>query len=178
MNLLDHLLKSIKHKMKRKTSERGKNKMKKLVITFLSVTICVCSITLIYAEDIKRKGSEMGKDLMGALNVMAYGYSVKVFINGVDIGIKGGKSEGFRLFGKEHSMAQQLPEDMKNLACLKAGENEIKVDYQRMKDVDSTGLTVELKSEEQFTSDENLFYFHEDPDKNDEPKSITKKFNL
>ena len=152
--------------------------MKKLVKLFLIVTVFVFSITLVNAGNIKGKELGMGKDLMGVINVMAYGYSVKVFINGVDIGITGGKSESLRLFGKEHSMAPQLPEDMKNLACLKAGENEIKVEYQRMKDVDSTGLTVELKSEEQFSSDENLFYFREEPDKNGETKSITKKFNL
>jgi len=120
----------------------------------------------------------MEKELMCVINVMAYGYSVKVFINSVDIRIKGGKSESARLFGKEHSMAQQLPEDMKYLVCLKAGENEIILEYQRMKDDDSTGLTVELKSEEQFTSEESLISFSEDPDKNGETKSITKKFNL
>ncbi|MBW2144774.1 MAG: hypothetical protein JRG75_10320 [Deltaproteobacteria bacterium] len=152
--------------------------MKKLQKIFLIISVFVCSVTLLYAENIKRKESSMGKDLMGVINVMAYGYSVKVFINSVDIGIRGGKSESFRLFGKEHSMAPRLPEDMKHLACLKPGENEIKIEYQRMKDVDSTGLTVELKSEEQFTSDENLINFREDPDKNGEPKSITKKFNL
>jgi hypothetical protein len=152
--------------------------MKKFQKIFLIISVFSCSITLLYAENIKRKESAMGKDLMGVINVMAYGYSVKVFINSVDIGIRGGKSESKRLFGTEHSMVSKLPEDMKNLACLKAGENEIKVEYQRMKDVDSTGLTVELKSEEQFTSDESLINFREDPDKNGEPKSITKKFNL
>jgi hypothetical protein len=151
--------------------------MKKLQKIFLIVSLFVCSAALLSAENIKKEAS-MGKDLMGVINVMAYGYSVKVFINSVDIGIKGGKSESLRLFEKEHSMAPQLPEDMKKLACLKTGENEIKVEYQRMKDVDSTGLTVELKSEEQFTSDENLINFREDPGKNGEPKSITKKFNL
>jgi len=152
--------------------------MKKLQKIFLIILVFGYSVTLLYAENIKRKESSMGKDLMGVINVMAYGYSVKVFINSVDIGINGGKSESKRLFGTEHSMVSKLPEDMKNLACLKAGENEIKVEYQRMKDVDSTGLTVELKSEEQFTSDESLINFREDPDKNGEPKSITKKFNL
>ena len=152
--------------------------MKKLQKIFLIILLFVCSAALLYAENIKKKEASMGKDLMGVINVMAYGYSVKVFINSVDIGIKGGKSESLRLFGKEHSMAPQLSEDMKKLACLKTGENEIKVEYQRMKGIDSTGLTVELKSEEQFTSDEYLINFREDPDKDGEPKSIAKKFNL
>ena len=152
--------------------------MKELKKIFLIISVFVCSATLLYAENIKRKEYSMGKDLMGVVNVMAYGYSVKVFINSVDIGIRGGKSESKRLFGTEHSMVSKLPEDMKNLACLKAGENEIKVEYQRMKDVDSTGLTVELKSEEQFTSDESLINFREDPDENYESRSMTESFDM
>lgn len=75
-------------------------------------------------------------------------------------------------------MVPRLPEDMKHLACLKAGQNEIKVDYQRLKDADSTGLTVELKSAEQFTTDEHLFYFREEPDRSSEPRSFTESFNM
>jgi hypothetical protein len=120
----------------------------------------------------------MTKEIIGAIDVMAYGYNVKIFINGIDIGIKGGKSESARLFGKEHSMVPRLPEDMKHLACLKAGQNEIKVDCQRLKDVDSTGLTIELRSAEQFATDDHLFYFHEEPDRNGRPRSITESFNM
>ena len=120
----------------------------------------------------------MEKELMCVINVMAYGYSVKVFINSVDIRIKGGKSESARLFGKEHSMAQQLPEDMKYLVCLKAGENEIILEYQRMKDDDSTGLTVELKSEEQFTSEESLISFSEDALQPSTNYQMSTRFNL
>lgn len=32
----------------------------------------------------------MNKEIMGAIDVMAYGYNVKIFINGIDIGIRGG----------------------------------------------------------------------------------------
>ena len=78
----------------------------------------------------------MERDLIGSIEVMAYGYNVAVLINGVDIGIKGGKSESKRLFGTDHSMVSKLPEDMKNLACLKMGANEIRVDYQKLQDVD------------------------------------------
>jgi hypothetical protein len=41
-----------------------------------------------------------------------------------------GKSESKRLFGTDHSMMSKLPEEIKNLACLKMGANEIRVDYQ------------------------------------------------
>lgn len=120
----------------------------------------------------------MGKDLAGAIDVMAYGYNVVVLINGVDLGIMGGKSESKRLFGTDHSMMSELPEEMKNLACLKAGVNEIQVDYQRLQDVDSTGLTIELRSAEQFGTDECLFHFREDPDKKYESTSMTESFDM
>jgi hypothetical protein len=63
----------------------------------------------------------MSEDLMAAIDVMAYGYEVSVSINGIDIGVRGGKSESKRLFGVNHSMVSQLPEQMKNLVCLKSG---------------------------------------------------------
>ncbi|MCP4368586.1 MAG: hypothetical protein GY797_10815 [Deltaproteobacteria bacterium] len=75
-------------------------------------------------------------------------------------------------------MVSRLPEEMKHLACLKAGQNEIKVDYQRLKDIDSTDLTVELRSAEQFTTDEHLFYFREEPDRNGEQRSFTESFKM
>jgi len=120
----------------------------------------------------------MTEEIMGSIDVMAYGYNVKVFINGIDIGIKGGKSESERLFGKEHSMVPRLPEDMKHLACLIVGQNEIKVDYQKLKDVDSTGLTIELRSAEQFATDDHLFYFRKEPDRSDVSRSITESFHM
>ena len=120
----------------------------------------------------------MEKDLAGAIDVMAYGYNVAVLINGVDIGMRGGKSESKRLFGTNHSMISELPEEMKNLACLKVGLNEIQVDYQRLQDVDSTGMTIELRSEEQFGTDECRFHFHEEPGENYESRSMTESFDM
>ena len=120
----------------------------------------------------------MEKDLIGAIEVMAYGYNVVVLINGVDIGIRGGKSESKRLFGRDHSMASKLPEEMKNLACLKAGVNEIQVDCQRLQDVDEPPLTIELRSEEQFGTDECLFHFRDEPNENYESKSMTESFDM
>ena len=125
-----------------------------------------------------RKEPTMGIDLAGAIDVMAYGYKVAVLINGVDIGIMGGKSESKRLFGTDHSMVSKLPDEMKSLACLKMGANEIRVDYQRLQDVDSTGLTVELRSAEQFGTDECRFRFREEPDENYESKSMTESFDM
>ena len=120
----------------------------------------------------------MGKELMGAMDVMAYGYKVTVSINGIDVGITGGRSQSARLLGTDHPMVSSLPEELKHLACLKEGANEIQVDYQRLKDEDSTGLTIELRSEEQFGTDECLFSFHEEPDAGDESGSVTKSFDM
>jgi len=120
----------------------------------------------------------MEKDLAGAIEVMAYGYNVVVSINGVDIGIKGGKSESKRLFGTDHSMMSKLPDDMKKLACLKMGANESRVDYQGLQDLDSPPLTIELRSEQQFGTDECLFHFRDEPDENYESKSMTKSFDM
>ena len=147
-------------------------------IILLICIIISLGLYLSESKSFQEGGSKMTKEIMGAIDVMAYGYNVKIFINGVDIGIGGGKSESARLFGKEHSMVSRLPEDMKHLACLQAGQNEIKVDYQSLKDVDSTGLTVELRSAEQFTTDEHLFYFREEPDKNGGQRSFIESFNM
>ena len=73
-------------------------------------------------------------------------------------------------------LIRALPEEMKHLACLKSGANEIRVDYERLKDEDSTGLTIEIKSEKQFTTDECAFRLREDPDDGDGPKSVTESF--
>jgi hypothetical protein len=120
----------------------------------------------------------MSEDVMAAIDVMAYGYKVTVWINGIDIGVQGGKSESKRLFGANHSMVSELPEQLKNLACLKSGENELKIEYKRLKDEGSTGLTVEVKSEEQFANDEHVFFHREDPNENYDLKSITGKFKV
>ena len=89
-----------------------------------------------------------------------------------------GKSESKRLFGTDHSMMSKLPEEMKNLACLKMGANEIRVDYQGLQDVDSPPLTIELSSEQQFGTDECLFHFREEPNENYESRSMTKSFDM
>ncbi len=55
---------------------------------------------------------------------MGYGYTVKVTINGVDIGMKGGQSESKRLFNTDHPMASEAtPEIRAQLFVLKSGEN-------------------------------------------------------
>jgi len=119
----------------------------------------------------------MTKDLMAAITVLSYGYDVSVLINGSDIGITGGTSESFRLFGKNHTMATQLPEDMKNLVCLKRGTNEITFTFTRTGREENEHLTLELKSKEQFVNEEFLVYFNDETEAGSE-NSVTKTFTL
>ncbi len=120
----------------------------------------------------------MSKDIMAAISVMAYGYHVNVLINEIDVGIKGGKSESLRLFSKEHSMLSDLPENMKKLACLQPGDNEIKIEYKRIIGETSTGMTVELRSEEQFDNDEFLVNYRTEPDDTNGAANVIEKFIL
>jgi hypothetical protein len=119
----------------------------------------------------------MADELMAALDVMAYGYKVTVKVNGVDLGFEGGKSESKRLFGADDPMVEQLPPEMKNLACLKSGKNQIEVDYKRTEE-DSTGLTVELRSAEQSGTTECTFRLREEPDAAEASKSVKDSFDL
>ena len=120
----------------------------------------------------------MSEELMAVIDVMAYGYDVSVSINGLDIGIHGGKSESKRLLGEDDPMASRLPADMKNLACLKSGENELEIVYKRLTDEDFGPMTIEVKSAEQFENDEHAFFLREDTDDIDKPKNVTGKFSL
>ncbi len=98
----------------------------------------------------------MADELMAGLDVMAYGYEVTVIINGIDVGVKGGKSESLRFFGAEK--AEGLPPEYKKLACLKEGQNEISVKYKKVPDAKMPSLTINLSTEEQFKKGEHLFY--------------------
>jgi len=120
----------------------------------------------------------MTEELMAVINVMAYGYETSVAINGLDMSIAGGQSESKRLLGQDDPMASQLPTEMKNLACLKSGENEVEVTYKRVGDEVSSGLSIEVKSEEQFRNDEHVFLHKGDPGQDAESKTVTGKFNL
>ena len=83
-------------------------------------------------------------DVMATFSCMAYGYVVKVRVNGSDIGVTGGKSEGKRLFNADHSMASQMPADMrKQLAVLKEGANRFEIEFKKSGGANDS-LTIEL----------------------------------
>lgn len=87
-------------------------------------------------------------EYMAVLAVMGYGYTVKVSVNGADVGIKGGKSENRRLFNTDHEMAVQAPPAIraKNFV-LKPGENRIAVEYVKVDQNSSDTLEVKLELE-------------------------------
>ena len=87
-------------------------------------------------------------EYMAVLAVMGYGYTVKVSINGVDTGVKGGKSENRRLFNQDHEMAKQaLPAIRAQNFVLKPGENRIAVEYAKTDQKSSDTLEIKLELE-------------------------------
>lgn len=68
-----------------------------------------------------------------ALSCMAYGYEVKVRINGTDIGIKGGKSESRRLLSPSDEMVPELAPAMRaQTVVLEDGANRIEIEFKKV----------------------------------------------
>lgn len=66
----------------------GSTATRKLAAGALFAMAVLCALTL----------ASVVADVAGVLSVDAYGYSVTVRVNGVDVGTKGGMSGGYRLF--------------------------------------------------------------------------------
>jgi hypothetical protein len=87
-------------------------------------------------------------ELMATLSVMGYGYKVKVMVNGADIGIEGGKSEGRRLFNMSHAMAAKAtPAIRQKNFVLVPGANEFVLEYAKIDPKSSDQLEVTLEAE-------------------------------
>jgi hypothetical protein len=76
----------------------------------------------------------MAKEFDAALNVMGYDRDVTIKINGVHLRkIKGGQSHSVRLFlvndPKIKTLPPELQASMKELFCLKEGENTIEISF-------------------------------------------------
>jgi len=95
----------------------------------------------------------MGKNRTCVVNCVAHGYHLKVEVNGIDIGIKGGKDETKRIFADESPVTPQLPKHLKNLACIRRGENHFKVTFTRLTKRKDAKLMVELKRASQIGTD-------------------------
>jgi hypothetical protein len=109
----------------------------------------------------------MNRDLNAILTVLAQGYDVTIEINGIDTGIRGGKSESLKLFGMQSPMVPFLPGDMKNQICLQDGKNTLTAHCKRVTENAAPELVIELKAREQFVNGGNLISLKEkiDPGK-------------
>ncbi|HSH91670.1 MAG TPA: hypothetical protein VK996_16920 [Ramlibacter sp.] len=86
-------------------------------------------------------------ELMAALSVMGYGYKVQVLVNGADVGVEGGKSEGRRLFNKGHEMAAKAAPAMraKNFVLV-PGANQVTIDYAKLDPKSNDALEVTFEA--------------------------------
>src|SRR3989344_1206651 len=87
----------------------------------------------------------MKKDISATLSCWGYGYDGKVIINGIDIGIKGGKSESKRLFLLDNPMISKATGDLKKLFCLKAGKNKVHIECSKTSSSQSDKFEVSLE---------------------------------
>src|SRR5512145_2692533 len=94
----------------------------------------------------------MAKEFDASLNVMGYDRNVTVKINGVQISrITGGQSQSARLFLADDPLLKTLPADrqekMKELFCLKKGENIIEIGFSQKGEPKSpSSFTVSIDS--------------------------------
>jgi len=94
----------------------------------------------------------MAKEFDASINVMGYDRNVTVKINGVHISrITGGQSQSARLFLADDPMIKQAPADrqqkMKELFCLKQGENTIEIIFsQKGQPASPSSMTVSINS--------------------------------
>jgi hypothetical protein len=71
-------------------------------------------------------------ELNAVLSVTGDGYAVRVLVNGVDVGVTGGKSQSMRLFNKGHPYAAKAsPQVRARNFVLVPGENEFVIEFSR-----------------------------------------------
>ena len=86
-------------------------------------------------------------ELNAVLSVMGYGHKVSVLVNGVDVGITGGKSQSMRLFNKGHPWSVKASPQMRaRNFVLVPGENEFVIEFAREAG-SKERLTVTLEAE-------------------------------
>jgi hypothetical protein len=119
----------------------------------------------------------MQRELNAILTVLAVGYDVTIEINGMNIGVKGQKSESIKLFGKKNPTVTVLPEDMKNQICLIEGNNSISVTCKRIDEKSSPELTIEVQARDLFVNGATNFCKKEKINVGEE-KSFTDIFSV
>ena len=86
-------------------------------------------------------------ELNAVLSVMGYGHKVTVLVNGVDVGVSGGKSQSMRLFNKGHPWsAKASPQMRARNFVLVPGENEFVIEFSR-EPGSKDRLTITLEAE-------------------------------
>jgi hypothetical protein len=95
----------------------------------------------------------MAKEFDASLNIMGYDRNVTVKINNIHISrITGGKSQSVRLFLANDPMLKQVPaarqQAMKELFCLKQGQNTIEIFFnQKGRPKSPSLMTISIDSE-------------------------------
>lgn len=125
-----------------------------LILCMLFIACMAGGSTVAHAAKKKAKAEKpemretMTNETMVALSCFSYGYKLKVLVNGIDVGVAGGKSENKRLFGADNPMASQVsPEIKKKAFVLKKGENTISIEFTKQSDDKNDRMEVSLEME-------------------------------
>ena len=89
---------------------------------------------------------QMTKEINMTISCWGYGYKGKVMINGINLGIQGGRSESLRLFTADSPFAKKASADQKRLFCLKPGKNTISVDCTKTSSSDHDKFEISLEA--------------------------------
>ena len=112
--------------------------MKKLLVLSIVFLFAVGFQFQILAED---------TNLRVTLNVNAYGRSVDVFLNGIEIKkVTGGHAQAIQLYHEKHPLLKGVPEDYKDNFCLKEGKNTIKIIHKTMEGEDPMTLDISIQA--------------------------------
>lgn len=95
--------------------------------------------------------------LSAVLNSDSYGYDVACIINGHDVGIVGGRSEGMRQFDEATREGSTDPSDRSTYSTLHIGRNSIRITYRRRVPREPFDLNITLQV---FGYKAPLFYAH------------------
>lgn len=123
--------------------------MKKNLLAIINILFLVLTGTAILLNNPEVC---MAKEFDASINVMGYDRNVTIKINGIHISrITGGQSQSTRLFLADDPMIKEMPADrqqkMKELFCLKPGENIIEIIFsEKTRPQSPSSFTVSIDS--------------------------------
>ncbi len=132
--------------------------MDKRIVIIMLATLFLCQVASPDSAFAKQQTAiSTGKEnraqngshgIAGSLSCWAYGYRVRILINGSDVGITGGKSESRRLFSSGHEMLMSpSAEASKGSFVLRPGGNLVAIEFSRLPDRKDDRLEVSLEVE-------------------------------